>query len=123
VILVPFALRERLGARADALTQRLEKRRAERQWLPSLTATAFLDDVSRAVRHAGTRLALYHRRGGDIALGLARTASGVPYTRLGDAWLPWLVVVYATDRSAILTGYQAWARDTVSVPEDAVWLT
>ena len=93
-----------------------------RQWAIETTGEKFVDDVRRSVRWPGAKLALYQRRGGNMAASLAPTREAVPASRQGSLSLPWLLVVYSADRGIIVTGYQIASLDEVSIPEGTRWL-
>lgn len=94
----------------------------DRQWLPGTTAETYLQDLRRAVVDDTSRLALYLRRGGAIAATLTTTERILPEIRRGDAVLPLMLVVYAADWGAIVSGYQCTSLDTLVLPENAQWL-
>lgn len=93
----------------------------DEQWADGTTSQEYLDDLRRSIR-LEAQLALYHRRGGNVAATLTPTAHVVPAERRGPRSLPVLWVVYSADRGIIVTGYQASSRDEISIPEDTKWL-
>jgi len=95
---------------------------AEGQWIIGTTAVQYVDDLRRAVRWPGARLAIYPRRAGAIAAIVNQTSDIVPQSRLGPRALRGLLVVYSVDRGILNSGYQSSTFDEVSIPEDALWL-
>ena len=68
-----------LGSRDDALFLHLAQRvAAEGQWIIGTTAVQYVDDLRRAVRWPGARLAIYPRRAGAIAAIVNQTSDIVP---------------------------------------------
>lgn len=112
-----------LGARESSLVYHLVKRVAiERLWAEGTTASDYLDDLSRAVRSAAARLALFADRGDHIVAVITPTASAVPAHRRGAEWQPNALVVYSADRGMIRTGYQFSSLQAVDIPKEAQWL-
>lgn len=113
-----------LGARAEALTYHLVKRVVlEEQWSDGTTARQYLADLRAAVLHSSARLAVYARRGGDLAATVTPTDQVLPAERRGSRPRPLLLVVYSVDRGTIVSGYQFSDFDTASIPEDVLWLS
>jgi hypothetical protein len=94
----------------------------DQAWTMGTTAEEYLQDLHRAARVGGVRLAVYTRRGGAIVGILASTTSAVPAVRLGSGASQLLFVVYSADRGFIISGYQVPSRDVLAIPEDAQWL-
>lgn len=92
------------------------------QWSYGTTGQEYVDDLRRSVRSPKAQLALYHRRGGNIAATLTPTIHVVSADRRGPRSLAELWVVYSADRGIIVTGYQVLSRDEISIPEDTRWL-
>ena len=66
------------------------------------------------------RIGVYQRRGGAIVLVFSPNV--VPASRLGEEFEPYLAVIYAADRSAIITGYQVESLAEVAIPDGVQWL-
>jgi hypothetical protein len=112
-----------LGARAGALEYHLVVRvLRDRQWAEGTTATAYVEDLRRAVRLPSAQLAIFERRGGPIAAAIVATEDVLPAARRGPAWLSRLVVIYSADRASILTGYQFSTLEELALPESVQWL-
>lgn len=112
-----------LAARHDSLVYHLIKRILdERQWAEGTTIADYLADLRRAVLHSATRLAVYERRGGFMAVTLTQTVAVVPLARRAAGTLPHLLVVYSAERGMIITGYQVSSLDLTGIPEAARWL-
>ena len=112
-----------LGARADSLTYHLTKRVViERQWAEGTTAAQYLEDLRRAVRDPAARLAVYERRGDQVAATITPTRRVLPPRRLGPRPLPNLLVVYSAVRGIMVTGYQFSALENTGIPEGVRWL-
>ena len=110
-----------LGVRADALFQHLVQRVVdEGQWAAGTTAARYVGDLRRAVRHPASRLAIYKRRGGNVAVVFA--PNEVPHDRRGENAESHVFVVYSADPGRIVSGYQVGNPDRVSIPEDTRWL-
>lgn len=129
VIPVPTTLRGQsyqgraLGAREDSFTYHLTKRVVdERQWAEGTTADEYLDDLRRAVRAPSARLAVYARRGGNIAATMTPTSAAVPPARRTPESLSDVLVVYSANRGIIVSGYQVSGLDRTGIPEGARWL-
>jgi hypothetical protein len=127
-ILLPVPLRGRrflgqiLQTREPSLVVHLAQRvLGENQWSSQTRTDHYLDDLRRAVR-AFERLAVYDRRSGGIVASIGTTVDVVPEIRQSNGSRALLVVIYSVDRRALLTGYQASGLDTVSIPENALWL-
>jgi hypothetical protein len=113
-----------LGTRADSLRYHVIKRVLdERQWANGTTPVQYVADLRRAVRNPLSRLGIYARRGGAIAVSLGSTEFAVPLSRRTRESLPNLLVVYSADRGTIISGYQASGLEQTGIPEDARWLT
>ncbi len=112
-----------LGARADSLFMHVVKRVVkELQWVGGTSAQQYLLDLHTAARAPSSRVAVFERRGGNMAAALSRTDDVLPPARRGIGWLPWLLVLYSADRGTIVSGYQVSGLETASIPEDALWL-
>ncbi len=110
-----------LGSREDALLLHLTQRVvAEEQWVHGTDGPEYLDDLRNAVRDPSARLAVYKRRGGNIAAAFSRNT--IPKERRGSRAQPYVLVVYSADRGKIISGYQVSSLETVDIPEDVVWL-
>lgn len=110
-----------LGARADALFRHLVQRVVdEGQWAVGTNAAQYVGDLRQAVRHPASRLAVYERRGGNVAAVFA--SNEVPNDRRGHNAEAHIFVVYSADRGRIVSGYQVSNLDRVSIPEDTRWL-
>ncbi len=105
-----------------ALRAHLARRLIERQWIVGTTEQEYVDDLRRAIRDDAARVAVYRRRGGNLAAVLAPSERILPTQRRGARWLPVLFVVYSADRDIILSGYQASSLRTIALPEDIRWL-
>ncbi len=113
-----------LGSREPTLTAHLTRRVvAEQQWAVGTTAQAYVDDLHAAARLPSARLAVYERRGGNMAAVLTSTAEAVPSERIGAEFRPDMLVLYAADRGAIISGYQITSLLETGIPGDARWLT
>jgi hypothetical protein len=113
-----------LGTRAESLSYHLTKRVLdERQWAHGITSVQYLTDLRRSVRSPLSRLGIYARRGGAIAVSLGPTEIAVPPSRRTAESLPDLLVVYSADRGTIISGYQISGLEQTGIPEDAQWLT
>lgn len=125
---VPRSVREliademKVGAVVSSLTLHLLKRLAEEQWSVGANEGTYLADLRFAIRNRSSRLAVYNRRGGVIALSVSQTIDVLPSYSRGDRWLPLFVVVYSVDRGMIVSGYQATSIATITIPRDARWL-
>lgn len=112
-----------LGSHADSLTYHLVQRVvADDQWRAGTTAEQFVADLRAVVRAPGSRLAVFERRGGGVAVTIAPTNGITPPMQTGGGALPHLIVVYAADRGCIITGYQFSKLDQLGIPEGAQWL-
>lgn len=112
-----------LTARCDSLVYHLIKRTLdERQWADGTTHEEYLADLRRVVCHSASRLAVYERRGGFMAVALAQTMAAVPLARQAVGTLPHLLVVYSAEHGMIVTGYQVSSLDLIGIPEAARWL-
>jgi len=112
-----------LGAREASLKYHVVKRVAiEGQWANGTTAADYVADLQAAVRHPSSRLGVYARRGGEVAVAVTDSNDAIPFTRIGPGALPFLLVVYSTDRDMIVTGYQFSAYSTISLPPEVLWL-
>ncbi|MGH2353123.1 MAG: hypothetical protein ACRDI2_14690 [Chloroflexota bacterium] len=94
----------------------------ERQWADGTTVADYVEDLRRAVRHPGARVALYAGRSGPIAATVSNTDMAVPERRRGEKTLSFLIVIYSVDRGVIITGYQFSDLSTVRIPKEALWL-
>jgi hypothetical protein len=95
---------------------------AEAQWSEGTTAAEYLSDLRAAARRPDAALAVYSRRGGNLASTIARTADVLKPDRLGPSSLPWLIVVYSADWGALVSGYQFSTAAEISIPAEALWL-
>lgn len=110
-----------LGGREESLFYHLVKRiLIEEQWTQGTTPAQYLEDLRQGARSRGARVVIYRRRGGPTAAVLA--PNPVPTDRLGRQPLPFIYVVYAPERSTIITGYQTSGPHELSIPGDARWL-
>lgn len=100
----------------------LAKHVADEQWMVGMTEQEYLSDLQQAIQDETARLAVYERRGGNIALILAETEHIVDERRRGPYWEPLLAVVYSADRGIIVTGYQASSLSRIALPKDVRWL-
>lgn len=94
----------------------------EQQWTAGATAAEYLADLRSAINQPDARLLLYTRRGGHHAPVIARTDDVLSKERQGPRVLPYLLIVYAVERRAIITGYQFSELARVRIPGDALWL-
>lgn len=114
-------LGQTLGPRASSLTYHVFKRVVdEGQWAFGTSAAEYLHDLREAVRSEGVRVAVYERRGGDIAAIVAQNR--IPRGRLGRGALPSILVVFSADRGTIVSGYQISSGTPSNIPEAALWL-
>lgn len=112
-----------LTARVPSLDYHLVKRVAlEHQWADGTTAQDYVADLRRVARLPEARLAVYERRGGNIAAVVAATEDAVPQQRRGSRSEPHLVVIYSADRGIMVTGYQFSNISTVGIAPGAQWL-
>lgn len=109
-------------AEYPTIKQHLNKRVGEKQWVDGTTEGEYLADLRNAIRNGGARLAIYERRGGNIASVVAETANIIPDSRRGQDSLPLLFVAYSADRGIIVSGYQASILGEISIPKRARWL-
>jgi hypothetical protein len=109
-----------LGAREDSHFVHLVRRIRDRQWAEGTTAEQYLNDLRMAAQHPAAALVVYDTGRGAVAATLS--PNGIPAKRLGDQNGGLLFVVYAADRSSIITGYQVSDRSTIAIPGDAQWL-
>lgn len=93
----------------------------EKQWKEGTQLGEYIADIQNAARVA-TRISIYERRGGHVAMFLAPTAGVIPASRIGPSMLPETVVIYSADRGMIITGYQVSGLATVAIPGNARWL-
>ncbi len=93
---------------------------ADQQWATDTTASDYLEDLQQAVRDPSARLAVYKRRGGNMASVIAPNT--VPASRLGPEALPFIYVIYYADRGIVISGYQVSSVDKVSLPGSERWL-
>ena len=115
---------EPTGTLEPSLRYHLLKRTlVEKQWAEGTSESAFLGDLRRSILTAKSRLLLYQRRGGLLAACVSATEEVVPAQRLGQDFLPQLIVIYSADRDIIVSGYQFSTLDEVSIPREARWLT
>lgn len=115
---------ELLGPRATSLRVHLAKRMTiDGQWTEGTTTTEYIDDLRRAILDDASRLAVYPRRGGSIAICVATAIDDiVPKSRQGPKTLNYMLVVVSVDRGMIVSGYGFSAFDRITIPEDARWL-
>lgn len=112
-----------LGSRAASLLYHLAQRvLIDAQWAMGTTADEYLADLRRAIRAPNARLVVYQDRGGCLAATLAPLPESVPPERRGPRALPFVFVVYSTDRGTIITGYQVSRLAAVRLPAEAQWL-
>lgn len=110
------------GARFPSLNAHLVKHVDDEQWVTGTTEQEYLSDLQRAIQDESARLAVYKRRGGNLASVLAETERIVDERRRGLDWEPLLFVAYSADRGIIVTGYQASSLSRITLPEDVRWL-
>ena len=111
-----------LGSQANSLDYHLVKRViVEEEWSPGTTAAEYVADLQRVVQQPGARLVLFPFGSHHRAMALTATNRVIPSNRLGSAPLPLLIVVYSTDRGALITGYQVSSISKVNIPTGAVW--
>ena len=121
----PF-LGRTLRAVEESLFYHLYKRVVvQQQWSPSTTAEEYVADLRQAIRQPVSRLVIYARDqdGWREHIAGVMAENPVPMRRRGARALPWIYVVYSADRGIILSGYQVRSLQSVSIPEDAQWLT
>lgn len=112
-----------LGAREDSLRYHLIKRVAiNEQWADGATIHSYLADLRQAVLAPTARLLVYERRGGAIAATITPTSDVLESARQGSGSLPNLLVIYAVDRGAVITGYQFSTWEKTGLPEEVIWL-
>lgn len=119
------AIRDHISA-ADflsraSLAEHVTKRLRQHQWRPPLAPGQYLDDLRAAVR-AASRLGVYRRRGGSLAVVVAPRVDVLPESRAASESQRLIVVIYSADRGTIITGYQVADLAEVSLPEDVIWL-
>ena len=102
--------------------EHLARRITERQWPPATTEQQYVEQVRRAARDETARIAIYARRGGNLAAILTQSERVLLTQQRGQKSLPWLFVVYSADRGMIVSGYQATSLQTIALPEDIRWL-
>lgn len=119
---IDAVLRRMVEADFPGIAKHLRQRVDEKQWAKATSEAEYLQDLRQAIVSTGSRLLVYHRRGGSIAAVLSATGDVVPEDRRGDDWLPLLYVVHSADRGILLSGYQASALSRIGVPKDARWL-
>lgn len=111
-----------LGATAPSLQAHVPRHVIHgRHWEADTTPAQYLADVRAAIQSDGARLALYTRQEGVVALVVANTLAVVPSDRLGSKPLAVLAVVYAADRGAVVSGYQARAVEALNLPGFVLW--
>lgn len=93
----------------------------ELQWAQTVSPADFLNDLRAAFAHESSRLGVYARRGGKIAIAVAPTNEIIPVHHLGIGTLPMLLVVYSADRGVIVSGYQFSDWSLVAIPGDVRW--
>lgn len=110
--------------RADSLTLHLVRRViGEKQWAADTTMEQYIADLHQACRDARGRIALYRQWGTrDVASVIVPTYRVVAAQHLGPKSASNLIVVYRTDRGILVSGYQFSAMNTITIPDDALWL-
>jgi hypothetical protein len=112
-----------LGRTADSLDYHLAKRvGGELQWSGSTTADDYLRDLRAAVRHSQARILVYERSGDVCAATVTPTVEAVPRDRLGERWLPHLLVVYSARHGIVRTAYMFSDFNELDMPEAIRWL-
>lgn len=112
-----------LGNRANSLSvHRARRVLVDRQWGEGTSREQYLSDLRQAARSTRARLAVYARRGGNLAATVSPSEAVVPPPRRGPRFLPLLLVVYSADRGIIVTGYRVSDLQAVAFPEDLQWL-
>jgi hypothetical protein len=111
-----------LGVREPSLIIHYARRLLEEQWTVATTVAEYLADLREAVRGSDSRLGLYLRRGGNLAVSIRSTALTVPTERRGVDAQPSILVIYSADRGVIVSGYRFSELSTVAIPGDATWL-
>jgi hypothetical protein len=111
-----------LTDRADAGIVHLIRRvLIDEQWAYGTTLEEYLEDLRGVAADPSARLLVYDSGRGPVTGILG--ANNCPPPRLGPRPQPFIYVVYAVNRSRIITGYQTSSIDALDIPEDALWLT
>lgn len=127
VVRVPMAYQNQtyfgrnIGTRTDSLTAHLLKRVfINEQWRIGTTPEELLADIKAAALHESAKLVVYERRGGIIVGVLSENVT--PSARRGSLSLPFMYIVYSSDRGSIISAYQASDVQAIVIPGDALWL-
>jgi hypothetical protein len=106
---------------ADSLSVHLWRRvLVDEQWAPGTTSADYLDDLRRAVREPGARLAIYLLRQSPQAIVVG--PSSVPEARRGPRAGAWIVVPYSVNGGMLTSGYQVHDLASVTLPSRTRWL-
>jgi hypothetical protein len=96
--------------------------RDEMQWAQGTTAEAYVLDLHTAARSPQAGLLVYARFDDVCAATITPTSDVVPLERLGPAWLPNVLVVYAARHGTLLTGHMFSRIERLNLPEAIRWL-
>jgi hypothetical protein len=111
------------GHLADSLELHLAKRiQREGQWSEETTVAEYLADLRVAVVQPNARVLVYQRAGQIFAGIISPTLQTVPRERLGQAWLPNVLVVHSATRGTLRTGYMFSTIHALNLPEEIRWL-
>jgi hypothetical protein len=93
----------------------------EKQWATGTTQGEYLEDLQRLGTDSTCDVIVYDLGPGPVAALLGRNT--VPPRRLGTRHEPFLFVVYAPERRAIISGYQISGPQAVNLSKVPIWLT
>ena len=106
-----------------SLTDHLSKRVSEeRQLAPGTTAEDYQRAIKRAVTSSEASVAVYQRRGGNLAAFIVPTDHVIPVEKQGPKADPHFAVIYSSERGSILSAYMISSKEELSTGEHTRWL-
>ncbi|MCX6022384.1 MAG: hypothetical protein NTZ05_11780 [Chloroflexi bacterium] len=113
----------RIGFQEDSVRLHLMRRvLVDYRWTDTTSVEQYLSDMRNAVRHSTSRLAVYRRRGGSMALIVTPTHEVLALERRSEKSLGLLAVLHSADRGIMVSGYQISGLSELALPEDIQWL-